>query len=341
LRGELRNNRINVDIIRPTNIINEYSDVFKITKGIKSEKVVNRIYSLIIKHVRVNGYRGRNLFIPHYFFAVRLIERVFPFYFDKLAGLKNQIVRRRIYRRNSLKKVIITGASSGLGRDLAYLYAKDIDELIVTGRNETALQAVKQDIEKASNCSVSTFVVDFSTMDGVTDLVNKFDNVDMLINNAGSYLNKSIDEMSIDEYEEHMNINFFCPVLLTTRLLKKCDLKKIINILSTAAIAGRRNHSAYSAAKAALWAFTRSLRRIYGNSIQVLEVIPATFNSNLFRSLNNRTIENNMKRSSVSVARKIYKFEKIGRDKVFYPFRVKLFMLFEVVWNQLFNKIFN
>ena len=87
-----------------------------------------------------------------------------------------------------------------------------------------------------------------------------------------------------NEYVEILNANFFSPVLLANHLISNSNTRKVINILSTTAICGRKNHSAYSSSKSALWAYSRSLRRNKGNRIQVLEVIPSTFKSDLNRN---------------------------------------------------------
>ena len=115
--------------------------------------------------------------------------------------------------------------------------------------------------------------------------------------------------------------------------------------LSTTAICGRKNHSAYSSSKSALWAYCRSLRRNKGNGIQVLEVIPSTFKSDLFRNSNEKGNETTVKSKndlleSKEVAERVVKSEKSGKDILFIPFKSRLFLLLESLFYPIFRKMF-
>lgn len=340
-----------VDIIRPTNILNEYSDVFKINSGIRAELVAKKIIKQIQLSLKNSPVLGKKFFVPYYFFGVRILERVFPSILNYIFDLNSKFNRRKTYSKYSIDKILITGGSSGLGRELANIYTKYSKEVIITGRNEKKLVEVKNELNKISNCKITTKKIDFRSIPDVIKFTKEIEDVDLLINNAGQHFNKSVKETSINEYVEILDANFFGPVLLTQNLINNKKLHKVINILSTTAICGRKNYSAYSASKSALWAYTRSMRRQKGNTIQFLEVIPSTFKTNLFSnsdstingipriSIGNLLGFNNILESK-EVAQRIVKAERIGKDILFIPYKARLFLLLESVFYPLFRKIF-
>ena len=345
LQQELMKEGIFVDVIRPTNILNECSDVFKFNKGISAELVGMKIIKLIQLSLKDSSVSGKKFFVPYYFFGVRILERVFPNILNYIFGLNSRLNRRKTYKKYCNNKVLITGGSSGLGLELARIYAKHSLEVIITGRNEKKLEEAKNELNKISNCRIITKQIDFTSIPDLNKFINEIENVDLLINNAGQHLVKSVQEMNINEYIEIFDANFFSPVLLTNNLIFNSKTHKVINILSTTAICGRKNHSAYSSSKSALWAYTRSIRRQKGNTIQFLEVIPSTFKSSLFRnsdSIRNETTHNsdiNLLESK-EVALRIVEAERSGKDILFIPFKARLFLLLESLLYPIFKKLF-
>ncbi|MEL4457188.1 SDR family NAD(P)-dependent oxidoreductase [Lutimonas vermicola] len=345
LQQELIEDGIFVDIIRPTNIINEFSDVFKTNRGISANLVGARILKLIQLTLRGSQVSGKKIFVPYYFFGLRILERVFPNILNHIFGLNSKSKRRREYKKHFVNKVLITGGSSGLGLELAKIYAKHSGEVIITGRNGEKLVEAHNQLKKISNCKVITKQIDFISIHDLKDFLKEIGNVDLLINNAGQHLSRSIKETSINEYVEILNANFFSPLLLANHLIFNSNTRKVINILSTTAICGRKNHSAYSSSKSALWAYSRSLRRHKGNRIQVLEVIPSTFKSDLNRNARKKVNEAIVKSKndlleSKEVAERVVKAEKSGKDILFIPFKSRLFLLLESLCYPIFRKMF-
>lgn len=339
LQHELKTDEIHVDIIRPSNIINKHSSSFKINKGIQIGKVVNEIYFLMNKKFSERKINSVKRFIPKYFFIVRILERVFPWVLNFIYGLNLNIFRAHSYKRYKLRKILITGGSSGLGLDLAKLYSIICEEIIITGRDFKKLERVKKELSENSNCKIITKIIDFSSIKDTLIFSKEIDNIDMIINNAGQYLSKSVELTTIDDYHQLFNSNFLSPVILSECSFLKVGPKKIINILSTTAISGRRNHSAYSSSKSALWAYTKALRRRVGGNTHILEVIPSTFKSNLFRELENIDSNHGLIDSKF-IAEKILKAEQKGKDILYIPLKSKLFMLTESLVHPLFKRIF-
>ena len=135
------------------------------------------------------------------------------------------------------KTILITGASFGIGEELAYLLA-DIDiHLILTARTEEKLLIMKREIEKKA-AKVSIFPADLRNSDEIEQLLTFIhqlpDGLDLLVNNAGISIKRSIND-SLDRYHDFtrtMAINYFAPVQLIMSLipLLKKSQGHIINI---------------------------------------------------------------------------------------------------------------
>ena len=108
---------------------------------------------------------------------------------------------------------------------------------------------------------------------------------------------------------------------------------------------------AYGSSKAALWSFTRSLRRVYGDSLQVLEVLPATFESSLLEKGSRaeggqtaagpaRTALAARHLSAREVAERIQVAEAAGRERLFIPLEARLFLLLEALLPPIFRRLF-
>jgi short-subunit dehydrogenase len=202
-----------------------------------------------------------------------------------------------------------------------------------------SLIEVQNTISKMTDCKVEIYQLEMSDLKSINSFSSKIIDIDLLINNAAYYMKASVKDTSSEDFYKIHDANYLGSVLLTSNLLKKGKIKKVINILSTSAIAGRKNHSAYSSTKSAFWAYTRSLRRVSGNEVQVLEVFPSTFKSELFNR-NGKHKSQQRGLSSLQVAARIIKSEKLGKEKLFVPFKAKLYYLLEATAYTVFRRIF-
>ena len=80
-------------------------------------------------------------------------------------------------------KVLITGASSGIGKDMAKIFARKADELVLVARDTAKLEQVKEELEKDTKIEIIS--KDLSIEENCKEIHNKVQNVDILINNAG------------------------------------------------------------------------------------------------------------------------------------------------------------
>jgi len=155
--------------------------------------------------------------------------------------------------------IIITGASNGIGKQIALYLARDKNNtILITGRDENSLAKVSASVK---NGNISYLVSDFSTIHLSIDafkskVISVLSSVDILINNAGCLYAKSFTETTVDQAREMMEVNFLAPAMIIKALIPYINNGgHIVNISSMGGFQGSekfRGLSYYSASKAAL-----------------------------------------------------------------------------------------
>lgn len=162
--------------------------------------------------------------------------------------------------------VLITGASQGIGRSIAITFAASTRRpILLLARNEKNLEQTKLLCEEAGANRVEILVCDAADIEEVLNLEipKNFPEPGIIINNAGSYLYKTLAETSDEEFRHEVNVNLFAAVHIIKRFLpdlRKEDRALIVNICSVGALRGLKDSGAYSTSKHALLGYTRSLR---------------------------------------------------------------------------------
>ena len=178
---------------------------------------------------------------------------------------------------------IITGGGSGIGRDAAIKMAQEGANVVIVGRTESKLDAVKSEISEAGGTTVS-YAVDVADYDAVqqmvNDIVEKFGQIDVLVNNAGhSSHNRRLLNTTPEEVRSVVDSNligtFFCTQAVVPAMLKARS-GTIINISSLAAVTpGPFSGFAYGAVKAGVINFTEFLNNDLKNTgIRASVIIP-------------------------------------------------------------------
>jgi hypothetical protein len=164
------------------------------------------------------------------------------------------------------KVAAVTGAASGIGRALAVLLARHGCELALSDVNDEGLTATRGLVE-AIGVPVTTAHLDVADRDAVhawaDRVVADHGRVNLVVNNAGVGLGALVDEMTYDDFEWLMNINFWGVVHGTKAFLphlKGAGDGHVVNISSVFGIIGVATQSAYNAAKFAVRGFTEALR---------------------------------------------------------------------------------
>ncbi len=194
------------------------------------------------------------------------------------------------------KVVVITGASSGLGKEIAKLLLQKKEyQLILSGRNEQGLS------EFNDNENVNIIIGDITkkeTLDAIEEEVEKVARIDILINNAGIIYTKPFIENLEEELDDLIAIDLKAPMLLTQRifpLMIKQNSGHVININSSAGKEAKANHTMYSAAKFGLKGFTDVLRvEAKPHNIRVTGFHPGGMNTEFYDHMKGVPVEKYM-----------------------------------------------
>lgn len=179
-------------------------------------------------------------------------------------------------------RALITGASSGLGRDLAIKLSKKGYDLVLISRDKKALEKVKKD------CKTETILyeADVSSAEACIKIHEKFKDIDLLINNAGFGLFGETCNTSLDKELNMIDVNVKAVHILTKLYLKDMiekDSGRILNVASIAAFPPGPLMNTYYSTKSYVFKFTTAiyeeLRRM-GSSVKISVLCPGPFNTN-------------------------------------------------------------
>ena len=176
------------------------------------------------------------------------------------------------------KNIIITGGSLGIGKETARALVQKGANVLITGRSQSRL------LEAKGYTGAKMIEFDISDHENISKNAEKCieildGRVDVLINNAGIGVRKSINELNIDDFLKVFNVNVFGLALFTTEivpLMIKESYGTIINIGSTASLKGYKNGSIYSSSKFAVRCLTQCWQaELRPHNIRVCQVNPS------------------------------------------------------------------
>ncbi|MCO6008042.1 SDR family oxidoreductase [Actinoallomurus purpureus] len=175
------------------------------------------------------------------------------------------------------KTALITGASSGIGRETAKLFAAEGASVVVAGRRENLLVDLVEEI-RGDGGTARYVVADVSNLDDVNRLAEEAGDVDVLVNNAGVFPFALTDEQTVENFDLLFNTNVRGPYFLTAAVVKKMKAKgsgSVIVTTSIAGIEGMAHAGVYGGTKAALASIVRSWASEFGkDGIRVNAVAP-------------------------------------------------------------------
>jgi len=213
------------------------------------------------------------------------------------------------------KTILITGASSGIGKELAYFYAQHKNNLILVARRIEKLTEIKSDVENKYKINTKIVEQDLSLTESADLLFEKVknDNIHILINNAGFGINGLFKDMDI----EHITNMLILNIVTLTRLTKlfadkmlKSDGGKIVNISSTAAFQAIPTFATYAASKAYVLHFTEALAVEYKNTnVNFIAICPGATQSEFMETANVKNVKFFKMPSSKKVAEYIVESE--------------------------------
>ncbi len=165
----------------------------------------------------------------------------------------------------SKKVVIITGASSGIGKALAFEYAKLDYRIVIAARNSENLEEVKSLLIK-SNCEVISVIADVAKEEDCKLIINaaieKYNQIDVLINNAGISMRAIFEDLDLSVLKKLMDTNFWGTVYCTKYALPWLLKSKgsVVAVSSIAGFAPLPGRTGYSSSKFAIHGFLQTLR---------------------------------------------------------------------------------
>jgi len=186
------------------------------------------------------------------------------------------------------KRVLITGSSGGIGKELAIIYAANSYNLILVARNKNKLDDLKQELEKTNKVEITNISLDLSNQNSAEELFNSIKEknlqVDILINNAGFGLNGEFTKIDINSQTDMINLNILTLTKLSNIFAKEMlqqNSGNIVNIASTAAFQPIFNFAVYAATKAYVLNFSEALATEFKNkNINVSVICPGATESN-------------------------------------------------------------
>ncbi|HPC83404.1 MAG TPA: SDR family oxidoreductase [Thermoanaerobaculaceae bacterium] len=182
-------------------------------------------------------------------------------------------------------RILVTGASRGIGRAIALRLAAPGRELVLHGRDEAALAAVAAEAARRG-AHVRTVAADLCAPDGVRRTAEAAgeEPLGALVHNAGRAIVKPVGEITPEEWRHSLELGVTAPFLLTQALLPRLAAgSAIVHVLSVAARQGFPGWGAYCAAKFALEGFSQCLRaELRGRGVRVVNVYPSATASELW-----------------------------------------------------------
>ncbi len=179
------------------------------------------------------------------------------------------------------KRILVTGASKGIGRDVAISFARAGGSICATARNTEELESLKNEIEAlGSDCLI--YRADLSDSDACTRMAEYFvsavPRIDILVNNAGLSFPETLVDLDIEHWNTTLNVNLRAPAVIT-RVVAASMIEQgggvIVNVSSNAGIGGIEEHAAYCASKFGLHGLAKVMAIELGpHNIRVNTVAP-------------------------------------------------------------------
>ena len=247
------------------------------------------------------------------------------------------------------KVVLITGASSGIGKQTAIEFAKLGSSIILVARRKNKLEQVENEL-KQFNVNTLVCACDVSKKDQVEELskivLQKFDSIDILVNNAGFAIYGSVSDLSINEIESQMETNYFGMIYCVKNFLPLMLKKKsghIVNVASVGASFSVPGVSSYCATKFAMLGFSEGLKHeLYGTGVGLTVVSPIMVRTPLFEHpsfTNFSKFSTGVSLSSETVAKTIIKASNSSRLEIVVPSVARAVIWFKQTFPFLINPI--
>jgi short-subunit dehydrogenase len=247
-------------------------------------------------------------------------------------------------------RILITGASQGIGKALAEAAALRGGKVLAAARSEDLLHELAEQV-RAKGATVETVCADVTSPEGrqrmVQAALNYFGGLDILINNAGIGATGHFAEVSSERLRKIMEVNFF-GLTETTRvclpILKKGNRPAIVNISSIAGKRGIPARSEYSASKFAVQGFSEALRaELAKDNVDVLVICPGltqtNFSQNMLEQKARLQMDHMRGMTSEQVGNAVLRSIERGKNEVCLSFKGKLMVLVSRFFPRIADRI--
>ena len=184
---------------------------------------------------------------------------------------------------------IITGASSGIGKAIAYKLAKKKMNVVLVARSKDRLEAIQEDINKKRNGKALAIPVDITDKNAVAEMVSlakkTFGHIDVLVNNAGVMLDAAVTNGQLSDWEQMVDVNIKGLLYGLHEVIPDMTANKqghIINIASVSGIEVTKKSTVYSATKFAVRAVSMGLEKELAHTgVKVTNISPGMVDTSL------------------------------------------------------------
>lgn len=209
------------------------------------------------------------------------------------------------------KTILVTGASSGIGRSTAIECSKAGAKVVLTARNEERLKDTLSMLTGEGHCYI---VADLANEEQMDRLVAEMPIIDGLVNNAGFNVMQLVPFIKDEDLIKVMRLNLEAPILLTHKVVKKKKIAKESSIVFTSSIAGKgvcsAGNSLYSASKGGLTAFMKNAAlELASKKIRCNAVLPGMVETPLKEGKSNITEE------QWEINRQLYPLKRFGNPE--------------------------
>jgi short-subunit dehydrogenase len=230
---------------------------------------------------------------------------------------------------------LITGATSGIGFELAKIFAQNGYNLVIVARDETVLEAKAAEL-KQHGIRVITVAKDLFDPEQAfalyAELQTQHIRIDVLVNNAGQGVYGEFEDTDIDRELDIINLNISSLVVLSKLFLKEMTARNAGKILNTASIASKTPgpwQAVYHGTKAFVLSFTEAIREeLRDTNITVTALMPGVTDTDFFNKadmLDSKAVQDKDAMSDpADVARDGYEALMAGKDKVISGFKNKI-----------------
>ena len=231
------------------------------------------------------------------------------------------------------KYALITGATSGIGYELAKLFAKDQYNLVIVARNTEELEKTSAEL-KQSGIEVVTIAKDLFNREAPMEIYNEIQSknirIDVLVNDAGQGQYGLFSETEIDRELEIIQLNIGATIALTKPFLKEMIARKDGKILNLSSIAGKTPgpyQAVYHGTKAFIQSFTEAIRsENKDNGITITALLPGATETDFFNKADmndSKIVQDGSMSSAADVAKDGYEALMSGDDMVISGFKNK------------------